>query len=1037
MLGTAIVEEHGVTAARRARGRIAGIAVAMLSAVLTPTASAAFLSLEHYGLQQGLSQSAVTSMAEDDRGFLWLGTQEGLNRFDGHRFRVYRSDDAEQPLLSSSIEALAFDARSRLWIGTNESGLEVLDLRRRDSVRWPSRDLSHGTVRHVLLQPDGGALLGTDAGVDRVDAQAGQPRGLGRTGQVVGLQRGADGHAYALDVDCRLYRIGVDALTPLTTDIADGPRCIGLEAVGDALWVASRFDGVWRLGFDGRTTARLPLPSRIELTALGRHGERSLLLGDVGGQLQRIDASGPTPQLEPVQVDRPIGSAILHLFQGRNGVLWIGTHTSGLFRARSLSAAILRDRISDADVAAWPTRSVRSILIDDGHQLIGTDAGLAWRRIGEADWRIQPAIGATSIRAILPHPDGGWWIGSHRGVWRLWPDGRSESLEELPNPQVTDLLRDGNSLWVATRGGLARLRHDRLVDDPLTQQLRDTFLTSLLRDDSGRLWIGSNDRGVFRLLPDGTVENLSTANGRLLHDSIWSLHFDDEAYWLGAFSGGLQKLERSGRGIHQYDTDDGLPNNVVYRILPDALGRLWLSTNNGIGVLDVRSGLIQVLGINDGLRNREYNSGASFIADDGTLYIGGTDGIDVIDPTKLEPTSATAHPVITRLNLLGRRGGEPAREIEMVYAPDIELDYRDSIVSLDMVAIDFTAPDAARLRYRLGGIYGDWVEPGGAHAELVLSYLPAGQYALEVEAAGRDGRFGNREQLTLRVLPPPWQHPLAYVGYALAAALMLLWMLTRVRAQTRRKREQIKLLNRTVAERTAELARANELLQHSNQQLEQAIRTDPLTQVSNRRDLQEWLQRETQLLLEGGGNGQPMRRLLFCMIDLDDFKRINDGSGHQVGDEVLVATASRLRRLCREHDIVVRWGGEEFLMLALHTGAAEASQLAERIRRSMADAPVQLQSGRELAVTCSIGFAQWPLSPQWPALGDWEQSVSLADRALYAAKDAGKNAWVGVAAGPAVDRACLQQLLAGVPPQLLHAGCVDVLHSDGIEPEVR
>ncbi|OHE86303.1 MAG: hypothetical protein A2579_00285 [Lysobacterales bacterium RIFOXYD1_FULL_69_11] len=745
---------------------------------------------------------------------------------------------------------------------------------------------------------------------------------------------------------------------------------------------------------------------------------------------------------DPVRLttDTPVESAITRMHLHRSGVLWLGSATSGLYRARALSPLIRRERVDASQMADWPSRSLRSLRVDGQRLLVGTDAGLVVQNAPDGEWHAIEALAGTQIRAIAPARSRGWWIGSHRGVWRLSPDLSARPAPELPNPHVTDLLVEGDTVWVATRAGLARLRDGQLDMDGIPDALNGVFLTSLLRDDTGRLWIGSNENGAYRWDPDGRIHRLHTGNGGLPHDSIWSLHADADAIWLGSFSGGLVRLDRDTGDARAITARDGLSNNVVYRIHPDAGGRLWLSTNYGISVYDPATGVVQALDRADGLFNLEYNSGAGFMDSDGLLYLGGTDGLDILQPDRLPTASPPATPVITGLRVLGRQGpqmpGQHAITPEVAYADLIELGHRDRVFSLDLVAMDHAAPNAARLRYRIAGHYDDWVYPAAAQANVLLSYLPPGEYPLEVQAAGRDGHFGPSRQLLLVMQPPPWRHPLAYAVYALLGVLLMLALVWRLRAQARQKRLQIERLNLTVAERTDALKQANRMLVQSNEQLEQATRTDPLTQVSNRRDLQEWLDREGPAFIAGVGQpGHNGHCVLFCMIDIDDFKRINDGHGHQVGDEVLVEVARRLRHVCRENDILVRWGGEEFLLVARDAHLPDAPGLAERIRDIIAGTPIELANGRTLVITASIGVAPWPLSTRWPALGDWEQSVSLADRALYAAKSSGKNAWVAVMPGPSVDRSGLLSLLAGTAPTRLPEGCVEVLHSTREAPE--
>ena len=1030
------------------RGAVAILVSCLLCWVPARTATAqSFLSLERYTPDDGLSQHAITAMAEDDRGLLWIGTQEGLNRYDGHRFTVLRSAPGETTgLVSSSIESLAIDARSRLWVGTNDAGLEVIDLRTHRQTRLGLADgLGHPTVRAILIDPAGGAWLGTAAGIARVDGDVASVRSIGITAAIVAMALSADGVAHALDTQCYLWRLDHARIQLLAT-LPRGSTCVAMQPVNGGFWLATATDGLHRVGSDGRAIGHHPADwlrgSQAELSALLQRTDGQWLLGYTDGVVTQAPAdwhAAPTP----ITFDQKIDSAIARFQQHSSGVLWIGSVTSGLFRARALSSTIRRDLVDDDDAAAWPSRSVRSIVRDGERMLVGTDAGLVMRDRPGAAWKTVDAIGPTSVRVIAPARRGGWWVGTHRGLWHLDRAGKAQAIPGLPDPQVTALLvengTDGEQVWIATRGGLARLRGASIDSDGLPPMLAGQFLTSLVRDQRGRLWIGSNESGVFRIETDGGVQHLGTHNGRLTHDSIWALRADDRAIWLGTFAGGLLRLDLDSDALRSITDRDGLSNNVIYRIEPDTLGRLWLTTNHGISVLTPASGIVQTLDRSDGLFNHEYNSGASFADADGLLYLGGTDGLDIVDPRRLPATSPPATPVITGLRVLGGQGPAsavpPESTPEVLYADRVELGYRDRVFQLDMVAMDFTAPNAARLRYRIDGVHDDWVQPHGAQSNVVLSYLPPGEYPLEVQAAGRDGRFGASRRLMLAVQPPPWRHPLAYTAYALLALAMLAWWQLRLGAQAREKRAQIDRLNLTVAERTAALKQANRLLLSSNEQLELATRIDPLTQVSNRRDLQEWLARECpQFIHEVTQPGAAGRCMLFCMIDIDDFKRINDGHGHQVGDEVLVEVAHRLRQVCRERDILVRWGGEEFLLLMRDAHLQDAAGLAERIRRSIADTVVTLANGHDVAITVSIGLAPWPLSTRWPSMGDWEQSVRLADLGLYAAKAAGKNAWVGVVPGPRLDRSNLQSLLGGAVPEQLAPGSVEVLHSTASPP---
>ncbi|MFL6585488.1 MAG: diguanylate cyclase domain-containing protein [Luteimonas sp.] len=997
------------------------------------------LSLEMYGLDEGLSQLTVSAMTGDDQGFLWVATQDGLNRFDGHRFRAYRNAPdlpiGGANLVSSSIDSVAFEARRRrMWLGTNDAGLEVVHL-----PSWTQRrlgvaeGLSHPRVVRILLDPAGGAWVGTEAGVDRVDAEVRNARTLGETPEIVGLAWStARRRAVALDAACGLWSVEADTLLRLP-GLPGATRCVSLQSGRDGLWVLAADAGLFRLDSSGRVGRHWPLATLgvqgADATAMIRLEDGRVLTGYGNGAVVQLAPGSDRPRR--LRFDNPPRSAITGFHQGPSGAWWIGTYTSGLYRVRPLASVIRHDGAGVGTMDDWDSHSIRAIRRDGARMLIGTDSGLRLRDGSRGPWHAVPGLSELSVRAIEPAQGGGWWLGTQAGLRRLHADGRVDAIGGLTDPRIDALLADGDTLWVGTRSGVARLQGDRLILDPRFAAIAGDMVTTFHRDVvDGSLWIGTNARGLWRLHGDGLVPVEPTGAG--MHRSVWTIHGDADAVWVGAFAAGLYRIDRASGTSTVLTERDGLTNNVVYRILPDGGGRLWLSTNLGLSVYDPDSGIVQNLGRRDGLRNQEYNSGSAFEGSDGLLYFGGTLGVDVVAPMQLPRRSAPAHPVLTSLQLLSRQSDFDARtgtETDIVYTPGIDLREEDSVFTIGMTAIDFLAPAAAQLRYRVDGLHTGWIYPHQARTEFSINHLPAGRYRLEVQAAGRDGQFGESRVLRIDMPPPPWRHPLAFALYALVAAGMIALYVRRTRRAVLRERERVELLNRTVAERTAQLEQANRQLQQSNAQLDAATRLDPLTQVPNRRELQEWLAREA--VHAPGRRGTDA--LFFFMLDIDAFKRINDGHGHQAGDEALVQFAARMRALTRDGDLLLRWGGEEFMLVARLDDADAAAGLAERIRSTVADTPIALAHGASLRLTCSIGFAPWPFSPAWPTLGDWQQTIAIADRCLYAAKDGGRDAWVGLVPGLDADRPRLQALLSGADPVSL-GNAVRLLHSTVAPP---
>lgn len=1010
--------------------------------------------LEHYSPDDGLSQNTVTALVDDDQGFLWIGTQDGLNRFDGHRFQVFRPpppDETERPesIRNGSVERLAYDPlRHRLWVASNGPGVERIDLadwRRR--VIDNGRDIAHNRIERLLAAPDGGAWIGTRTGVDRIAGNASQARTLGATGIVVGLflppgQR----TPLALDADCALWSIGDTALRRMPLAVPAGMRCAFARPMTDGLWVIASDGSALRTARDGRLLRTLA-PSALHLgqahvTAATNPDAATLLLGYSDGRLVQLADDGRVPTEVPMAP--ATGSAIVSLHADRSGTLWIGTASNGLFRMRMPSASVDRDWLPTSALGLLGTRSVHAIWqAADGRQtLVGTDQGLLEKNSPAAPWRAIPALAGPSVRAIAPAADGdGWWIGTQSGLFRLGRHHRLRADMAQPGLRVDALLAEGADLWIGSRGALVHLRDGVRVDAERLRVFDGHWVTSLARGPDGRLWIGTDDAGLWQLHGEDRPEPAADRGGPPVN-AIWALHAATDQLWAGTFAHGLYRIDPASGGKRAFTERDGLANNVIYQILPDASGRLWLSTNNGLSVFDPDTGLFQNLGQRDGLLSQEFNSSAGWRTPDGRrLWFGGTRGVDVIDPARLPRRSAPARPVLTRLQVYQRSSplaDEDASTLDstrIVYTRGLEMDYRDNVFALGMAAIDSTAPAAARLRYRLRGLHEDWIYPQAPTAELSISRLSPGHYTLEVQAAGRDGRYGAARTLDLQMQPPPWLSGPAYALYSAGLLGLLALLGWRIQAAVHRQQRQVEQLNRLVAERTTQLQRANRQLVQSNAKLEEAIRRDPLTQASNRRDLQDWLDRACpQVLARLRQPAAASEALLFFMIDLDNFKRVNDQHGHAVGDDVLVQTCRRLRNVCREQDMLVRWGGEEFLLAARLSGHDEAAALAGRILRAVDSEPVALDDGRTLPVTCSVGFAPWPFAPQWPTLGGWQQSVDLADRCLYAAKASGRNAWVGLLPGPAPQQAAVRALLGGGAPHAIGGDSAQILSSLPVPP---
>ncbi|MGI9263840.1 MAG: diguanylate cyclase, partial [Gammaproteobacteria bacterium] len=332
---------------------------------------------------------------------------------------------------------------------------------------------------------------------------------------------------------------------------------------------------------------------------------------------------------------------------------------------------------------------------------------------------------------------------------------------------------------------------------------------------------------------------------------------------------------------------------------------------------------------------------------------------------------------------------------------ELDLDYRDHVVTFGVSALDFTAPQENRYAYMLEGFDETWVHAGNER-RITYTNLDGGQYVLKIRASNSDGVWNeNSVEIPIDVAFAPWNTWWAYILYAIAflAAIFAIWRQQERKLQ--RESEYSRRLEKEVEGRTRELNNRNRDLKIANTKLQEASTTDALTGLRNRRYLFQQVTKDVDLVLRHYRDGTETMRpdgnndLLFLMVDLDNFKPVNDSCGHEAGDRLLLQVRDVLLEACRKTDDVIRWGGDEFLIVARETNRKYAATLAERVRNSLSDRVFPVGDGQVARVTTSIGYASYPFLKERPDLLSWEEVLGVADAAMYEAKQK-RNAWTGI-----------------------------------------
>jgi len=368
---------------------------------------------------------------------------------------------------------------------------------------------------------------------------------------------------------------------------------------------------------------------------------------------------------------------------------------------------------------------------------------------------------------------------------------------------------------------------------------------------------------------------------------------------------------------------------------------------------------------------------------------------------------------------------------------DIALGYRDDLVTFEFAALDFTAPTENRYAYRLEGFDEEWIDLGTSR-RVTFTDLAGGSYVLRVRASNNDGVWNEAGvAVALEVAPPPWQTWWAYTFYGLLIVSIVFGVWNAQQRKLQREEEYSGRLEHEVSMRTSELRVRAEELENLNQQLVEATLTDSLTGLRNRRFFFQQVAKDIALVrrryreLAEGIQQINVYDLAFMMVDLDNFKPINDNFGHAAGDNVLIDVRGLLLKAVRDSDIVIRWGGDEFLVIGRDSDPNKAEVLAERIRSTIEEHVFELGDGQVSRLTCSVGFACFPFVREDPDAVEWEQTLALADAALYTAKETAKNAWVGYLSSPTATlvSAELAAAIREDPSQLKDMSAIEVRSS--------
>jgi diguanylate cyclase (GGDEF)-like protein len=904
---------------------------------------------QHFDRDSGITDDRVRLLVEtrqDGRATLWAGTDQGLSRCTAAGCTPI--EQLRGLSVRTVLPTRSENGRPALWVGTRRGLLRLEDLDAPQpaisSILFDARNgLADSSVRSLAetISHDGTTSLwvGTDHGLSRLHG----------------------GAWTRYDTSCGFPDAGVITLAPGHTAHGDVVLWAGTFRAGLAL---IEDDGSWRL-FDSRSG--LPANFIYSLLAVNDRGsaEPALWMATAGGvaRLDRehwraIDSRDGLPHNTVFGV----GEAT---FPGGLRRYWAGT-LGGLVL---LGPNGWERYAPDPSLEPTVVKQILNTTEPDGSPGIWMVAVGSLRHFAHGHWQVITSRGgrlaSNNILSILAVPSRGHdtiWIGTGAGLVRI-EDGRWTTYQQadgLPGKEAKCLLsttaRDGTAaIWAGTDKGLARFAGGRWELAPVPCQ-PDPMITALqvtaAPGGASWLWIGTRD-GVARIQIQG------------------------ESTLPGTCEAAAPRSEAGARSVTQ--------------IQSDLEGRVYFFTEAGVVRLAPRDGTPldatpqELFSLDDGLPGTFFSEGA-FRDRLGRLWAGSTGGVAVLDPAPPPPAEVLERPDPLYLERI--RVDRHQRDLP----PGTVLRHNENSLELEYALLSFRREHVIRYRTQLAGLETE-PSPWTREAREVYTRLPPGDYTFRVWGRNADGVVSGPVEASFRILRAPWLTLWAIALYAIA--LMGLGYginLLRLRNVARRAAE----LEALISERTRELAEAN-------RKLEQASLTDPLTGLNNRRFVALNIESDLRMA-ERNHQGRPAkernRDLLLYLLDIDRFKEFNDWAGHPAGDQVLVELAHRLREVARASDAVMRWGGEEFLLISRWTERAAGDVLAARILDAVGGNPFVYAAGRQATVTCSLGWAPYPWRPEAPEAASFEQVLNIADRALYLAKREGRDRAVGVHPGP-------------------------------------